>query len=313
MRRVLGLVTPRTPAVERPRLVDPYKDFIAETLKQYPTLRATRLFDMVKPRGYAGEVRTLRAYVATVRPRPAARGVPARVDAARRAGPGGLGPRRQGARPGRRAASVGLRDGAGLVPRHVGRIRLRPDGALAAALAGARGRLLRRQHAAVALRQPEDGRARAARRRGALPPAAARRSRRTTACRCGCARCASPTRRVASSAPFATCASASSPAERSAASSRATASSSPSSTTSPTRDRTRRCRAARSPTASPRRRRGCCACPRRRWPPTRCCPSPSTRRPSSASTPTTTRCRTSTRSRTRAPSPSPPTTSPCAC
>lgn len=33
----------------------------------YPTLRATRLFDMVKPRGYPGEVRTLRAYVATVR------------------------------------------------------------------------------------------------------------------------------------------------------------------------------------------------------------------------------------------------------
>jgi transposase len=70
VRRVLKLDTPRTPAAERLRLVDPYKAFIEETLKKYPTLRATRLFDMVKPRGYSGEVRTLRTYVATVRPRP---------------------------------------------------------------------------------------------------------------------------------------------------------------------------------------------------------------------------------------------------
>jgi hypothetical protein len=35
--------------------VEPYKDFIAQTLEKYPTLRATRLFDMVKPRGYPGE------------------------------------------------------------------------------------------------------------------------------------------------------------------------------------------------------------------------------------------------------------------
>lgn len=45
-------------------------DFITATLKQYPTLRATRLHDMVRPRGFAGAVRTLREYVATVRPKP---------------------------------------------------------------------------------------------------------------------------------------------------------------------------------------------------------------------------------------------------
>ena len=70
VRRVLGLDTRMPSPTERLLLVEPYKDFIAETLKKYPTLRATRLFDMVKPRGYEGEVRTLRAYVAGVRPKP---------------------------------------------------------------------------------------------------------------------------------------------------------------------------------------------------------------------------------------------------
>ena len=46
VRRVLGLDTPRPSPTERLLLVEPYKDFIAETLKKYPTLRATRLFDM---------------------------------------------------------------------------------------------------------------------------------------------------------------------------------------------------------------------------------------------------------------------------
>ena len=71
VRRVLKLDEPRAPAAQRLLLVEPYKDFIRQTLKEYPTLRATRLFDMVKPRGYEGEVRTLRTYVAGVRPRAA--------------------------------------------------------------------------------------------------------------------------------------------------------------------------------------------------------------------------------------------------
>jgi transposase len=68
VRRVLGLDGPRAAPKARPRLVDPYADFITATLKQYPTLRATRLHDMVKPRGYEGSARTLREYVATIRP-----------------------------------------------------------------------------------------------------------------------------------------------------------------------------------------------------------------------------------------------------
>jgi transposase len=50
--------------------VDPVKDFIGQTLERYPRLRATRLFDMVRARGYSGSVRTLRDYVKDVRPVP---------------------------------------------------------------------------------------------------------------------------------------------------------------------------------------------------------------------------------------------------
>jgi len=70
---VLGLGDARPGGTPRPRLVDPYRAFIAETaetLARYPRLRATRLHDMVAQRGYAGAVRTLREYVAEVRPKP---------------------------------------------------------------------------------------------------------------------------------------------------------------------------------------------------------------------------------------------------
>lgn len=71
VRRVLGLLD-RVRAAPRPRarLVDPYATVIAETLARYPRLRATRLCDMIKARGYTGSTRTLRTYVAQVRPRP---------------------------------------------------------------------------------------------------------------------------------------------------------------------------------------------------------------------------------------------------
>jgi len=70
VKRVLGLLARRPPAVPRPRLVDPYVELIAETLATYPRLRATRLHDMLAERGFHGSVRTLREYVATVRPVP---------------------------------------------------------------------------------------------------------------------------------------------------------------------------------------------------------------------------------------------------
>jgi len=70
VRRVLGLGEARAPSTLRPRIVDPYRTFIDDTLQRYPKLLATRLYDMVRERGYQGSVRTLREYVAVVRPRP---------------------------------------------------------------------------------------------------------------------------------------------------------------------------------------------------------------------------------------------------
>ncbi|MGE0397193.1 MAG: IS21 family transposase [Kofleriaceae bacterium] len=70
VRRVLGLVDRRATSPIRARLVDPYRPFIDEQLARYPKLRATRLYDMLRERGYPGSVRTLREFVATVRPRP---------------------------------------------------------------------------------------------------------------------------------------------------------------------------------------------------------------------------------------------------
>jgi transposase len=49
-------------------LTDPFLDFIEQTLKQYPRLRATRLFEMLRDRGYQGSVRQVRRLVQNLRP-----------------------------------------------------------------------------------------------------------------------------------------------------------------------------------------------------------------------------------------------------
>jgi len=53
----------------RPTLLDPHKAFIEQVLDKHPRLRATRVYDMVRARGYAGSVVQVRRYLATVRPR----------------------------------------------------------------------------------------------------------------------------------------------------------------------------------------------------------------------------------------------------
>lgn len=56
----------------RPRKVDPFVAFIVATLRQHPKLRASRLYQMVKERGYDGRPDHFRAVVARLRPgRPA--------------------------------------------------------------------------------------------------------------------------------------------------------------------------------------------------------------------------------------------------
>src|SRR5262249_49274281 len=71
VRRVLG----RLPKRERtrapvPPAIAPYVDFIRETLERYPRLCSTRLWDMLRERGFSASARTLRRYVREVRPRP---------------------------------------------------------------------------------------------------------------------------------------------------------------------------------------------------------------------------------------------------
>lgn len=53
-----------------PSSLDPYKEFIVQTLEQYPRLRATRLHEMVRLRGFPGSVHIVRDYVREVRPAP---------------------------------------------------------------------------------------------------------------------------------------------------------------------------------------------------------------------------------------------------
>lgn len=52
----------------KPVVTDPFLDFIRQTLKQHPRLRATRLFEMVRERGYSGSIYQLRRAVARLRP-----------------------------------------------------------------------------------------------------------------------------------------------------------------------------------------------------------------------------------------------------
>lgn len=51
-------------------MLDPYLGFLRQTLELHPRLRATRLHQMLRDRGYAGSVEQLRRVVARLRPHP---------------------------------------------------------------------------------------------------------------------------------------------------------------------------------------------------------------------------------------------------
>jgi transposase len=52
----------------RPSVVDPYAGFIHQTLEQHPRLRATRIYQMIRDRGYSGSITQLRRAVSVLRP-----------------------------------------------------------------------------------------------------------------------------------------------------------------------------------------------------------------------------------------------------
>jgi transposase len=52
----------------RSKETDPYADFIRDVLAKHPRLRATRIYQMIRDRGYTGSIVQLRRFVACVRP-----------------------------------------------------------------------------------------------------------------------------------------------------------------------------------------------------------------------------------------------------
>lgn len=52
VRRALRDRAPATSLPVRASKLDPFKDFIGRTLEDHPQLRSTRLFDMIRERGY---------------------------------------------------------------------------------------------------------------------------------------------------------------------------------------------------------------------------------------------------------------------
>jgi transposase len=72
VRRVLGQVGIAPPLLARPSMIEPFVPFIEETFSRYPTLRASRLYHMVRERGYRGSADHFRHLIARYRPRPSA-------------------------------------------------------------------------------------------------------------------------------------------------------------------------------------------------------------------------------------------------
>ena len=108
VRRVLGLGEPRAPSQLRPRIFEPYRAFIDDTLHRVseaardPALRHG-------PRARLSRLGAhVRKYVALVRPRPKREAFLVTETAPRRAGPGRLGVRRQDRRPGLASAQLWL-------------------------------------------------------------------------------------------------------------------------------------------------------------------------------------------------------------
>lgn len=61
--------TDRFNSTKTPRnAADPYADFIQEILTKHPHLRATRIFQMIRDRGYNGSIVQLRRFVSGIRP-----------------------------------------------------------------------------------------------------------------------------------------------------------------------------------------------------------------------------------------------------
>ena len=60
---------PKVERSPRPSIIDPYLPFIVETLREFPTLTAVRLYEMAKQRGFTGGPSQFRQRISQLRPR----------------------------------------------------------------------------------------------------------------------------------------------------------------------------------------------------------------------------------------------------
>lgn len=67
--RVLEKKLAPRPRAVRPTMLDPYLEFIDHTLRRWPTIRSSRLFDMCVERGYRGNPDHFRHCIARLRPK----------------------------------------------------------------------------------------------------------------------------------------------------------------------------------------------------------------------------------------------------
>ena len=68
VRHAIGSSDFNRPSPLRPSITDPYLEFVRQTLDRHPRLRATRIYQMIRERGYSGSVVQLRRAVARLRP-----------------------------------------------------------------------------------------------------------------------------------------------------------------------------------------------------------------------------------------------------
>jgi len=68
-RLLLDAGVSRSAIQRRPSQVDPYLPFIRETLAKYPQVRSSRIWSMVRDRGYPGSKDYFRSIIGTMRPR----------------------------------------------------------------------------------------------------------------------------------------------------------------------------------------------------------------------------------------------------
>jgi transposase len=68
VRRAIGADQFSNSKTLRKSVVDPYADFIRQVLEKHPRLCATRIYQMIRDRGYIGSIVQLRRFVACIRP-----------------------------------------------------------------------------------------------------------------------------------------------------------------------------------------------------------------------------------------------------